>query len=120
MSFRSLLIHHCDLIQRNVVTGTDDYGRDIYGESIIPGVSCRADKMRASTSRDEYGVDFIIDNVVFFAADIPIQEDMTINNIRDMEGKSVLTGSFGIKEINTIYGRKFLHHYEVTLQRVNE
>jgi hypothetical protein len=119
MSFSSLLIHECDLIQKNVVVGQDEYGRDIYGESVIPGIRCRADQLRTSSSRDEYGVDFIVENVVFFGPDVQIIEDMTVNNIKDLRGNLVLDGSFIIKDIFTVYGRVFLHHYEVTLQRTD-
>jgi len=119
MSFKGLLIHRCDLVQRNVVTGTDDYGREIYGEAVIPGVKCRADQLRSRASRDESGVDFIVENVVFFGPEIKITEDMTINNILDAEDNPVLDGEFRINNIFTVYGRVFLHHYEVTLQRVD-
>jgi hypothetical protein len=117
VSFKSLLIHRCDLVQRNVVTGTDDYGRDIYGESVIPGVPCRADQLRARSSRDPYGTDFIVENVVYFPPDHKVTKEMSVNNIVDMDGNPVLEGSFSIENLATVYGRIRIHHYEVSLQR---
>lgn len=117
MSFSGMLVHRCDLVQQGTVIGTDDYGRDIYGESIVPGVKCRADQLRMRSSTDERGLDFILENVIFFSADTPIKEDMTISNVVGIDGNPVLTGLFRIESINTVYSRVRLHHYEVTIQR---
>lgn len=117
MRFERRLIHRCTLVKPGQVIGQDPYGRDIYGDVPIENVSCRLDQMRKQVSVDGYGIDYIVENVLFLTASQAIEPSMKVQDIKDLQGNIVAAGVFSIQKINPAYGRVRLHHYEVTLQK---
>lgn len=116
-NFRRLLIHRCTLIHPGQKTGEDEYGQDIISDVIDSNIICRVDQIRERPSRSETGTDYILTNVLFLPVEAVVSPDMRIQNIFDKSGNSVLTGEFTVLNINPIYDREELHHYEVSLQR---
>lgn len=116
--FKKMLVHKCTLIIQGEIIGRDPYGRDIIGESKQEDVSCRFDQIRVALSTDQYGNDFITRNMFFFDADIDINLNTKIENVKDSKGNIVFEGSYSIKDILPIYRGKNLHHYEVEVQRM--
>jgi hypothetical protein len=116
MIFERNLVHRCTLVKPGVEVGKDPYGRPIYEDVEIANVACRADQIRRRVSSDESGVDYILENMLFFSAQTELTESMKIKQIQDDTRHPVLSGTFGIQNIRPIYGRIRLHHYEVILQ----
>lgn len=117
MRFKTLLIHRCTLLVPGEKVGEDEYGRDIIGTSEFNNVHCRVDQIRLRQMRDEAGTDFVLDNVLYLAADQLISLDTAITDIKDKKGNPVLQGSFSVESMNPIYDQLKLHHYEVALKR---
>lgn len=112
-----LLIHTCTLIYPGVKTGEDEYGQDIFSDAEYTDIPCRVDQIRERPSTSDTGTDFILTNVLYLTSEANISLDMLIKDIMDKEGNIVLPGSFGVMNLNPIYDREKLHHYEVSLQR---
>lgn len=117
--FERLLTHRCTLILKGKVTGQDAYGRDVVEDIEHPETPCRADRIRESKSRDETGVDYVLDYMLFFSANLQehVSLDMAVKDVVDEEGNPVLPGDFSIESFIPVYRRKALHHYEATLVR---
>lgn len=98
-------------------TGEDDYGRPIPGDIESINIPCRVDQIRERVASDDTGNDYILSNVLFLGANEPVTTEAKIFNIKDLQGNPVLTGSFSVKNLNPVYGRRSLHHKEVTLLR---
>ncbi|MGG1571599.1 hypothetical protein [Fictibacillus sp. NRS-1165] len=116
-SFKRLLVHRCSLVLPGQIKGVDDYGRDIFESVTIGNVPCKADQIRESVSVSQTGTDFILTNVLFIEGSVEVQLDMKIVDIFDRQGKLVLPGSYSVRSMMPIYRRRFVHHYEVMLQR---
>ncbi|MBO0962344.1 hypothetical protein J1P26_21815 [Neobacillus sp. MM2021_6] len=120
MRLERLLIHRCTLINPGQVVGKDAYNRDIIEDVPTPNVHCRIDQIKRRMSNDSNGVDIIVENVLFLSASEQINDAMTIKDIVDKDGNSVLSGIFKVDNINPIHGRIRLHHYEVTLKKAGD
>ncbi len=116
MRFNHLLIHRCTLVVHDQLIGYDDYNRPKYGDKDIENVSCRVDQVKKFISRDENGANFITQYVLFTGTDQELRNDMTIKDIKDKQGNSVLTGEFTLESATPCYSRVRLHHYEATLK----
>ncbi len=116
MRFENLLIHRCTLINPGQVTGKDPYNRDIIEDVNIHGVHCRVDQIKRRLSNDTYGVDIIVENILYLSATQQINDSMKVTDLQDIEGKIVLPGTYKANNVNPIHGRIRLHHYEVTLK----
>jgi len=117
MNFKKLLIHRCSLLTEGEATGEDDYGRPIPSTIESINVPCRVDQIRERTAYDSTGNDYIVTNVLFLDANETVASTTKIFHIEDLEGNPVLSGSFSVKDINPVYGRRKLHHNEITLQK---
>lgn len=117
MNFKKLLIHRCTLLTEGESTAEDDYGRPIPSTIESINVPCRVDQIRERVASDDTGNDFILSNVLFLDETQTVSLTTRIFHIEDLQGNPVLTGSFAVKNINPVYGRRKLHHTEVTLQR---
>jgi hypothetical protein len=120
MRFEKILIHRCMLILPGQVVGKDQYNRDILEDVPIYGVPCRCDQIKRRLSNDAYGVDIIVENILFLSASQQIADSLMVKDIMDKEGNMILPGVFSADNINPIYGRVRLHHYEVTLKKVSD
>lgn len=105
------------MINPGVVTGTDPYGREIREDVPEPNVPCRADQITRRIATDANDSDVITQNVLFLSAERDVANNMKIQNIVDLDGNTVLDGSFTVEDINPVYARIRLHHYELTLQK---
>ena len=117
MSLRRLLIHRCTVINSGVKTGETEYGKPIYGEEVMQDVPCRADQIKQAVTTDTYGTDYTSKNLLFVAPDQAFSETSKFSNIRDQTGNPVLEGEFGIESSKPAYGRRSLHHHEITLKK---
>lgn len=117
MNFKKLLIHRCTLLTEGESTAEDDYGRPIPSTIESINTPCRVDQIRERVASDDTGNDFILSNVLFLDETQTVSLTTRIFHIEDLQGNPVLTGSFVVKNINPVYGRRKLHHTEVTLQR---
>lgn len=115
MNFNSLLIHRCSFLIQGEQMGEDDYGRPISGTIESINIRCRLDQMRERVVADDTGNDYILTNVLFLGSEQSIDLDTKIFNIKDLNGNVVLAGTFIPKDIKPVYGRRNLHHYEVSL-----
>lgn len=116
-NFRRLLIHRCTLIHPGVKTGEDEYGQDIISDVTDVNIACRVDSIRERPSTSDTGTDFILTNVLFLPSEAVVSPEMRIENIFDKQGREVLIGTFIPLNINPVYDREKLHHFEVSLQR---
>lgn len=120
MRFSRLLIHRCTLLQVGQVVGKDPYGRDKYEDVPISDVPCRVDQIRRVVTKDDFGNDVVMENILFLSPDQELDETMKIVNVKDKNGSDVLKGTFAIKKINPVYRRSRLHHYEITLEKESD
>lgn len=117
MRFKTLLIHRCSLLTAGEAIGEDDYGRPIQTMIETINVPCRVDQVRERIVSGATGDDFILNNTLILGSKIPVYLDTKVLEIKDLQGNSVLEGSFSIENINPFYDSKKLHHYEISLQR---
>lgn len=108
--------HRCTMIiPDGVVIGQDPYGKDITEDKEIKKVPCRVDQIRKRTSRDEYGIDYITQNLLYLGKDKKVDNDSRFKDFVDREGNAVIKGEYRVEEILPAYKRRSLNHYEVTL-----
>lgn len=121
MSIRKFFTHNCTLIQPGKVIGQDPYGRDIYGTDKQKRVPCRVDGIRTGSKRDEYGTDYVTQNILFLPPEYEITNDSRFKDFLDSWGMPVIAGEYEVGEITPVYKRRKFHHYEVELMegRVN-
>lgn len=117
MRFRTLLNHRCSLLTQGKVIGQDEYGRDIIEQVEIMNVPCRLDQIRQKVVAGEVGTDFVYEQVMFFDNDAEVTLVEEISHITDLEGVLIVEGSFSIDNINPVFGRKKLHHFELSVKR---
>lgn len=117
MSFKSLLVHRCTLLIQEEGALEDDYGRPISGTIEHMNIPCRVDQARERVAYDDTGSDFILSNILFLGPAHAVDLNTKIVNIVDLDGEPVLIGSFSVKNRNPVYGRRRLHHHEITLQK---
>ncbi|MDP1383038.1 hypothetical protein Q8G31_23870 [Priestia megaterium] len=120
MRFERILTHRCTIVLAGQRIGETGYGKPIYGELPIENVPCRADQIRRRASVDQYGVDFIIENILFLGPDRQIPSGAKIKDIQDLQGNSVLEGVYSPENIKPVYSKVRLHHYEITLQKESD
>ncbi|USK72677.1 hypothetical protein [Peribacillus asahii] len=117
MRMKSKLIHRCTLVHKGQKVGADSYGRDIFGDVPEPNVYCRLDSVTDSRSQGDTGTDFLTSHMMFFAPDQELSMDMVVKDIEDKYGNVVLSGEFIADKIKPVYGRRKLHHFEVSLKK---
>ncbi|MEB4856091.1 hypothetical protein [Priestia megaterium] len=120
MRFERILTHRCTIVLIGQKIGETEYGKPIYGELPIGNVPCRADQIKRRASVDQYGVDFIIENILFVGPDQQIPGDAKIKDIQDLQGNTVLEGMYSPKNVKPVYSKVRLHHYEITLQKESD
>jgi len=120
MRFERILSHRCTIILTGHKIGETEYGKPIYGELPVENVPCRADQIKRRASIDQYGVDFITENILFVGPDQQIPSDAKIKDIRDLQGNMVLEGVYSPENVRPVYSRVRLHHYEITLQKESD
>jgi hypothetical protein len=117
MSFRKMLIHRCTLHITGEKTGDDDYGHPIYSNpEDIKDVPCRVDQVHKTVSVDPNGQNYITQYVLFTGSGQELNNSMTVTNLKDKDGNTVLSGSFSLQDAQPIYGRARLHHYEAVMK----
>ncbi|MEH7485550.1 hypothetical protein [Priestia megaterium] len=117
MRFERILTHRCTIVLTGQKIGETEYGKPIYGELPAEDVPCRAEQITRRISRDQYGVDFITENILFLGADQQIPSNTKVRDIRDLKDRPVLEGIYTVEKAQPIYSRVSLHHYEITLQK---
>jgi len=117
MRFERILTHRCTIVLTGQKIGETEYGKPIYMDVPIENVPCRADQIRRKASVDQYGVDFIIENILFVGPDRKIPSDAKIKDIQDLQGNVVLEGVHTPENVKPVYSKVRLHHYEITLQK---
>jgi hypothetical protein len=120
MRFERILSHRCTIVLTGQKIGETEYGKPIYGELPIENVPCRADQIKRRASVDQYGVDFITENILFLGPDRQIPSDAKIKGIRDLQENTVLEGVYSPENIRPVYSKVRLHHYEITLQKESD
>jgi len=120
MRFERILTHLCTIVLTGQKIGETEYGKPIYGEIPIENVPCRADQIKRRASVDQYGVDFITENILFLGPDQQIPSDAKIKDIQDLQGNIVLKGVYSPDNVRPVYSKVRLHHYEITLQKVSD
>lgn len=120
MRFDRNLIHRCTLVNPGQVIGKDPYGRDIVQDVPIPDVHCRIDQIKRRVSIDSYGVDIIVENILFLGPSQQLMDLTKVKDINDQKGNTILSGTFTVENINPVHGRLSLHHYEVTLKKESD
>jgi Minor capsid protein len=120
MRFERILTHRCTIVLTGQKIGETEYGKPIYMDVPIENVPCRADQIRRKASVDQYGVDFIIENILFVGPDQQTPSDAKIKDIRDLKDRPVLDGVYTVEKAQPIYSKVRLHHYEITLQKESD
>lgn len=120
MRFERILTHRCTIVLTGQKIGETEYGKPIYGKAPIENVPCRADQIKRRASIDQYGVDFITENILFVGPDQQIPSEAKIKDIQDLQGNIVLKGMYTPGNIRPVYSRVRLHHYEITLQKESD
>lgn len=120
MSLRRLLIHRCTAVTPGQKTGETEYGKPIYGNITKKNVPCRSDLIRQYKSSDMYGTDVITTKMLFLAPDEPFTDQTRFSNIRDKDGNILLEGTYTVEDSKPAYGRKRLHHHEVSLKKESD
>ncbi|MGI8381667.1 hypothetical protein ACR0S4_24140 [Priestia megaterium] len=120
MRFERILTHLCTIVLTGQKIGETEYGKPIYGEIPIENVPCRADQIKRRASVDQYGVDFITENILFLGPDQQIPSDAKIKDIQDLQGNIVLKGVYSPDNVRPVYSKVRLHHYEITLQKESD
>ncbi|BFI99916.1 MAG: hypothetical protein PME_23520 [Priestia megaterium] len=117
MRFERILTHRCTVVLTGQKTGETEYGKPIYSDVPIENVPCRADQIKRRASVDQYGVDFITENILFVGPAQQIPSEAKIKDIQDLQGNIVLKGVYSPENVRPVYSRARLHHYEITLQK---
>lgn len=117
MSLRRLLIHSCTVTTLGQKVGETIYGKPIYEDVVKENVPCRVDQIKQGVTSDPYGTDFITQNLLVLGPGQTFSETSRFSDIRDKKGNPVLEGSFGIESSKPAYGRRSLHHHEITLKK---
>ena len=120
MRFDRILTHRCTIVLTGQKIGETEYGKPIYGELPIKDVPCRADQIKRRASVDQYGVDFITENILFLGPDRQILSDAKIKDIQDLQGNIILEGVYSPENIRPVYSKVRLHHCEITLQKESD
>jgi len=120
MRFERILTHRCTIVLTGQKIGETEYGKPIYGELPVEDVSCRADQIKRRASVDQYGIDFVTENILFLGPDREIPSDAKIKDIQDLQGNFVLKGVYSPENIRPVYSKVRLHHYEITLQKESD
>ncbi|GAB1809825.1 hypothetical protein [Priestia megaterium] len=120
MRFERILSHRCTIVLTGQKIGETEYGKPIYGELPIENVPCRADQIKRRASVDQYGIDFVTENILFLGPDRTIPSDAKIKDIQDLQRNVVLEGMYSPENIRPVYSRVRLHHYEITLQKESD
>lgn len=120
MSLRRLLIHLCTTVTPGQKTGESEYGKPIYGTIRKENVPCRSDLIRQFKSSDMYGTDIMSTNMLFLKPDESFTEGTVFSDIRDKDGNILLEGTYTVDDIKPAYGRKRVHHYEVSLKKAGD
>ena len=120
MRFERILSHRCTIVLIGQKIGETEYGKPIYGELPVEDVSCRADQIKRRASVDQYGIDFVTENILFLGPDREIPSDAKIKDIQDLQGNFVLKGVYSPENIRPVYSKVRLHHYEITLQKESD
>lgn len=120
MRLRRLLIHLCTTVTPGQKTGETEYGKPIYGEVRKENVPCRSDLIRQFKSSDMYGTDVVTTNMLFLKPDETFTDQTRFSNIRDKAENVLLEGTYSVEDSKPAYGRKLLHHHEVSLKKESE
>ncbi|MED3887991.1 hypothetical protein [Priestia aryabhattai] len=120
MRFERILTHRCTIVLTGQKIGETEYGKPVYGEVPIENVPCRADQIKRRASVDQYGVDFITENILFLGPDQQIPSDAKIKDIQDLQGNAVLKDVYLPENVRPVYSKVRLHHYEITLQKESD
>ncbi|GMG71817.1 hypothetical protein ICR95_20895 [Priestia megaterium] len=120
MRFERILTHRCTIVLTGQKIGETEYGKPIYGELPVEDVPCRAEQIKRRASVDQYGVDFITENILFVGPDQQTPSDAKIKDIRDLKNRPVLDGVYTVEKAQPIYSKVRLHHYEITLQKESD
>ena len=120
MRFERILTHRCTIVLTAQKIGETEYGKPVYGELPVEDIPCRADQIKRRVSVDQYGVDFITENILFLGPDQQISSNAKVKDIRDLKDRPVLDGIYTIEKAQPIYSKVRLHHYEVTLQKESD
>ena len=120
MSLRRLLVHLCTTVTPGQKIDETEYGKPIYGEVTKVDVPCRSDLVRQFKSSDMYGTDVMTTNMLFLKPDETFTEQTKFSNIRDKQGNVLLEGTYSVEDSKPAYGRKLLHHHEVSLKKESD
>ncbi|MBE2973073.1 hypothetical protein [Priestia megaterium] len=120
MRFERILTHRCTIVLTGQKIGETEYGKPIYGGLPTENVPCRVDQIKRRASVDQYGVDFITENILFLGPDQQILSDAKIKDIQDLQGNVVLKGVYSPENVRPVYSKVRLHHYEITLQKESD
>lgn len=120
MSLRRLLIHRCTTVTPGQKIGETEYGKPIYGNVTKENVPCRSDLVRQFKSSDMYGTDVMTTNMLFLKPDEIFSEETRFSNIRDKQGNILLEGTYSVEDSNPAFGRRLLHHHEVSLKKESD
>lgn len=116
MRIKRFFEHQCTLVNPGDVIDQDPYGRDIYSDDDIQEeVPCRVDQIRKRATQDEYGTDYVTQNMVFMAPETNVTNNSRIRDLVDGEGNPIITGEYKVQNVIPVYRRKRKHHYEVSL-----
>lgn len=119
MNLRRLLIHRCTVITPGLKVGETEYGKPIFKDVKKEDVPCRADSIQRTIATDAYSTDIVTKNVLFLSPDEQFNENTKFENIRDQNGHPVLLGAYRFQESKPAYGKRRLHHHEVSLEKVS-
>ncbi|MBX9988626.1 hypothetical protein [Priestia aryabhattai] len=120
MRFERILTHRCTIVLTGQKIGETEYGKPIYSDVPIDDVPCRADQIKRRASIDQYGVDFITENILFVGPNQQIPSDAKIKDIQDSQGNVILKGVYLPENVRPVYSKVRLHHYEITLQKESD
>lgn len=117
MSLRRLLIHFCTTVTPGPIEGETEYGKPVYKDVVKKNVPCRADLIQQTVTSDSYGTDSITKNMLFLGPDTPFNEKTRFKDVRDKQGNIILGGSYVMEDSKPAYGKRRIHHHEITLKK---
>ncbi|TWT04607.1 hypothetical protein [Planomicrobium sp. CPCC 101079] len=120
MSLRRLLIHSCTTVTPGQHIGETEYGKPIYKDVVKKNVPCRADLIQQTVTSDTYSTDSITKNMLFLGPDSLFDENTRFKEIRDKQGNVILEGSFVMEDSKPAYGKRRIHHHEITLKKESD
>jgi hypothetical protein len=117
MRFKHLLKDTCTLTFGETVIGRDEYNAPIFAPDRQEEIQCRFDQFQEVVSRGEFGAATVTKTRLFLLPGQKVSPTMVVSDIKDANDNVLTVDSFNVADLGPKYGKRNLHHYEVTLRK---